>query len=147
MATLQDKGDSGVGFVIADLLRRGIKVLLPLSEHLPFDLVTYHESALLRVQVKYRAAKGGRVAFMLRNGYADRNGTHRVPLSLSSVDVFAVYCPDSEHVYYVSSCEVSSNRASFEFRLVPSKIKNGRSHLASEYLDPLSAFRKVGREA
>lgn len=35
----KDKGDKGTGNVIADLLSKGIQICLPLSEHLPFDLI------------------------------------------------------------------------------------------------------------
>ena len=35
----KDKGDLGVACVITDLMKAGIQVSLPLSEHLPFDLI------------------------------------------------------------------------------------------------------------
>lgn len=38
----KDKGDIGLGCVIADLLKHDIQVALPVSEHLPFDLIAIH---------------------------------------------------------------------------------------------------------
>ena len=38
-------------------------MLLPLTEHAPFDLVAYKDGRFYRVQVKYRAAKDGFVRF------------------------------------------------------------------------------------
>ncbi len=37
-----------------DLLEQGFAVLLPLTEHCPFDLVAYKDGEFRRVQVKYR---------------------------------------------------------------------------------------------
>ncbi len=51
----KDKGDLGVGFVIADLIRNDIKVALPISEHLPFECIAISpEGGLCRVSVKSR---------------------------------------------------------------------------------------------
>ena len=53
----KDKGDEGLGQVIADLMTHGVQVAVPLSEHLPFDLVAIDEGgAMRRVQVRYRAS-------------------------------------------------------------------------------------------
>jgi PD-(D/E)XK endonuclease len=58
----KDKGDLGLGFIIGDLLRAGIQVALPLSEHLPFDAIAVDEQGgLRRLQVKYRAVRQGRI--------------------------------------------------------------------------------------
>src|SRR5688572_4944057 len=38
----KDKGDIGLTSVMADLVRHDIQVALPISEHLPFDLVAVH---------------------------------------------------------------------------------------------------------
>ena len=37
----KDKGDLGLTKIISDLTEKEFKVLLPISEHLPFDLVEY----------------------------------------------------------------------------------------------------------
>lgn len=37
----KEKGDVGVAKAIADLSIKGFKILTPLTEHLPFDLVVY----------------------------------------------------------------------------------------------------------
>src|SRR4030081_1830150 len=53
----KDKGDEGLGQVIADLMTSGVHVAVPLSEHLPFDLIAISEhGAMRRVQVRYRAS-------------------------------------------------------------------------------------------
>ena len=53
----KDKGDEGLGQVIADLMANGVQVAVPLSEHLPFDLIAIGEhGAMRRVQVRYRGS-------------------------------------------------------------------------------------------
>jgi hypothetical protein len=53
----KDKGDEGLGPVIGDLMTHGVHVAVPLSEHLPFDLVAIGEHGTVRrVQVRYRTS-------------------------------------------------------------------------------------------
>lgn len=95
------KGDQGVGFVIANLLSNGIQVALPLSEHLPFDLIgIYPDGNLKKISVKYRKAKNGKIEINFRSIYSDKKGLHIKELNKSTVDMFAVYCPDTQTVYY-----------------------------------------------
>ncbi len=53
----KDKGDLGVFKAQADLAAQGFMVLLPLTEHAPFDLVIYKDRVFRRVQVRYRTCK------------------------------------------------------------------------------------------
>jgi hypothetical protein len=50
----KDKGDLGVAKTIPDLLNHQIRCCVPLSEHLPFDLIAVMPdfATLRRVQVK-----------------------------------------------------------------------------------------------
>lgn len=97
----KNKGDLGVLCAQVDLARRGYAVLLPLTEHAPFDLVAYKDGRFYRVQVKYRTVKNGFVSFRLSTCWADRHGVHTVPVDLSSVDLFCIYCPETDRCYYV----------------------------------------------
>lgn len=90
-----------MGFVIADLLSKGIQVALPISEHLPFDLIAMNtDGQLKKVSVKYRECKKGILNIKFRSCYSDKNGVHTKKLDKKHVDVFAVYCPDTNSVYY-----------------------------------------------
>jgi hypothetical protein len=98
----KDKGDKGTGNVIADLLSKGIQVCLPLSEHLPFDLIAVKEDGrLMRVSVKYRTLKKGSVIVAFTSSYSDSHGVHIKAVNKSLIDLLAIYCPDSKEVYYV----------------------------------------------
>lgn len=104
----KDKGDIGLGFVMADLLSNGIQVALPISEHLPFDCVAIPETGrMLKLSVKYRAcSKTGTLDVPLASSWADRLGTHKRLHDRSAYDALAIYCPDTKRCYYVMMSEV-----------------------------------------
>jgi hypothetical protein len=103
------KGDIGVGFVVADLLENGIVPALPMSEHLPFDIVAISAcSHISRVSVKYREKnKYGCVVVPLSSVWADKKGNHVKKADKSLFDVTAIYCPDTKKVYYVRNDETN----------------------------------------
>jgi len=90
----------GVLHAKVDLAEKGYTLLLPLSEHAPFDLVAYKDGRFLRVQVKYRAAVNGAIFVQLKSAWADRHGTHMVPVDKQAIDLFCIYCPDTRACYY-----------------------------------------------
>jgi hypothetical protein len=105
----KEKGDLAVAMVIADMKKNGIGLALPLSEHMPFDLIaidTANGYALRKVQVKYATCLNGKIAFNLRTSYADRHGSHVKPVDRSTFDAYAIYCPDTDLVYYVNNYEI-----------------------------------------
>lgn len=83
----KDKGDLAVGQVIADLWKVGAHVCLPISEHLPFDLIALSPSMkeVRRVQVKYVSMREGSLRLSLRNTHADRRGIHHKTIRLDEM--------------------------------------------------------------
>src|SRR5688572_16021202 len=70
----KDKGDLGVAKTIPHLLAHGIHCCVPLSEHLPFDLIAVMPdvTTLRRIQVKYRKiARRGCIELNFRSNYYD----------------------------------------------------------------------------
>lgn len=68
----KDKGDLAVAKTLAHLLEHDIRCCLPLSEHLPFDLIAVMPDmrTLRRVQVKYRTAEArGVIVLPFRSNY------------------------------------------------------------------------------
>jgi hypothetical protein len=96
----KNKGDLGVAKAHCDLVEKGYVVLFPTTEHAPFDLVAYDGIRFIRIQVKYRRAVNGSVQIRLESWWADRNGSHGKPINKSEIDVFCVYCPDTNKCYY-----------------------------------------------
>jgi hypothetical protein len=96
----KNKGDLGVAKAYCDLVEKGFLVLFPTTEHAPFDLVAYDSENFKRIQVKYRRAVNGSIQIRLENWWTDRNGSHKKPTNKSQVDLFCVYCPDTDKCYY-----------------------------------------------
>lgn len=129
----KDKGDKGTGNVIADLLSKGIQVCLPLSEHLPFDLIAIkNEGTLLRVSVKYREIKNGSVSVSFRSSYSDSKGVHTKEVDKNMIDLLAIYCPQTALVYYVDPFKFDKN---VTLRIEESKNNQTKGiNLAKDYL-------------
>ncbi len=94
------KGDLGVAKAYCDLVEKGFIILFPSTEHAPFDLVAYDGNKFIRIQVKYRRAVNGSIPIRLGNWWADKNGSHSKQVDKNQIDVFCVYCPDTDKCYY-----------------------------------------------
>jgi hypothetical protein len=133
----KDKGDLGLVMVIADLARNGIGVYLPLSEHQPADLIAMHEERrIARVQVKYRSLSAiGCVDVIFRSVYSDRNGWHVKPVDRSQFDCYAIYCPESDKVYYLRNDDIpETNAKSISLRVLPAANNQKKKVImASDY--------------
>jgi hypothetical protein len=129
----KDKGDKGTGNVIADLLSKGIQVCLPLSEHLPFDLVAVkQDGTLMRVSVKYRTLNKGSVVVAFASSYSDFHGVHTKAADKSLIDLLAIYCPETNEVYYLIPSHFDG---SVTLRLEEPKNNQTKGvHLAKNYL-------------
>jgi hypothetical protein len=120
----KDKGDIGVLKAQADLAVQGCVVLLPLTEHAPFDLVIYRDRAFQRIQVKYRSCnRRGCLEVRFHSIWSDRRGVHRVPMEKQDIDIVCVYCPDTDECYYSDPVRF---RRSVSLRLKPTR-NNQRS--------------------
>lgn len=98
----KDKGDLGVLKAQIDLFEQGFTLFVPLTEHCPFDLVAYREGVFRRIQVKYRKAdRSGKVDIKFATCWTDRKGTHTNPVDKDEIDLFCIYCPDTDECYYV----------------------------------------------
>lgn len=127
----KDKGDLAQAKVQADLIERGAMVLLPLTEHAPFDLVGYLDGTFYRLQVKYRTVSEGGLAIQFRSVWADRHGVHTKRMPRHEVDVVAVYCPDTRECYYIDPQDFGE---SVKLRVVaPKNGQRSRIVLASDF--------------
>jgi hypothetical protein len=128
----KDKGDLGVLKAQADLFAQGFHVLLPLTEHAPFDLVAYKDGRFWRVQVKYRTPKpSGVMTIDFRSCWNDRHGTHMRPMNKQEVDLVCVYCPADDRCYYFNPRRF---RNSVWLRLSPARNGNRKNiHMAIDF--------------
>lgn len=139
----KDKGDLGVVMVIADLVRHGVDVYVPLSEHQPSDLIAAdRRGRIARVQVKYRTLeRTGIVSIDFRNTYSDSHGVHSKLADHSQFDCYAVYCPQTEKVYYLRIDDIPKESKQYvSLRIVPTANNQKKKVImASDY----AAFGRI----
>jgi len=131
----KDKGDTGVGFVIADLMSKNIQVCIPISEHQPYDLVGIRSNGTtIKISVKYRKASEGTVDIQFKSVYSDSRGSHSEFTDKSCIDLMAIYCPDTQKVYYINP---SNFNLAVSLRISPTKNNQTKGILfADSYLIP-----------
>lgn len=141
----KDKGDSGLGHVIASLLSQGIQVALPLSEHLPFDLIAISkEGDLCRVSVKYRAKKKGKIEIPMRSCWSNAEGVHVRHLEPGEIDALAIYCPDTAVCYFLGPGHVQVR--TIVLRIDPSMSgRLSQVKWACDFTDPSVIFGEASR--
>ena len=61
----RDVGKLGEIIAMKELAKLGYDILLPTSDHLPFDFVVHKDGNLLKVQVKTRSKANGALSFKL----------------------------------------------------------------------------------
>ena len=138
----KDKGDLGVAKVFADLVEKGFGLLFPATEHAPFDLVAYNDAGhFIRVQVKYRSARGGAIKLEFKSTWSDRHGVHKRPMDKASVDVVAVYCPEVDRCFYV---DPSRHGGTVTLRLEPTKNCQQIGVTYAELFSQLPDVTKMG---
>jgi len=128
----KDKGDLGVLKAQVSLYEQGYSILLPLTEHAPFDLVAYKDNGFKRVQVKYKALdKNGSLTIKFRSCWTDKNGTHMKAVDKGVIDLYCLYCPDTDECYFLDPKEFDK---SVSLRVEAPK-NNQRQHIkfASDY--------------
>lgn len=106
----KSKGDLGVLKAQVDLFEQGFTICVPQTEHAPFDLAVYRNGEFLRVQVKYRKVdRHGKIDIKFSTCWTDRHGTHTVLVNKREVDLYCVYCPDTDECYYLKPNSFQSN--------------------------------------
>ncbi|MGV6825436.1 MAG: group I intron-associated PD-(D/E)XK endonuclease [bacterium] len=99
----KEKGDLGVLKAQLDLFEQGFVILNPVTEHAPFDVVGYKDRKFIRVQVKYKSVdRTGSVTVHFRSSWTDKNGTHMRQVDKDEVDLYCIYCPDTDECYYLN---------------------------------------------
>lgn len=119
MKNTTHKGNITTLKVATRLVELGKRVLYPLGEGYPYDLVYEEDNGkLLKVQCKTGLLDSGvikvRLVSILRSGESKR-------YSCNDVDVFGIYCPQLDKVYVFPNSE----KASVYLRIEPPKSNQG----------------------
>lgn len=122
----KDKADIAVLKVMADMAGKGYSIFVAISEHLPFDLIAYDGSRMIRVQVKYRdepANAPGRAKLDIRRRWSDSKGSYSQDADKSEVELYALYAPKTDRCYYIWADEFGQRLTihldSLDYQLAP----------------------------
>jgi hypothetical protein len=127
-----DKGNIGYAMVIADVMKKGYFVFTPIADTTSVDMVIgNNKMELKRVQVKYRTKTNKGVLEIPIHTVV--NGK-KVQVDVSKVDLWAIYCPDTDTVYYVPT-EIVKGKTSIYLRIDEPVKKNNKMHFARDYVE------------
>ncbi len=119
-AITKTKGDLGQAMVMADALRRGYKVAMPLGEDWRYDLIVLRDKKLLRVQCKYVESTRGVVKVRCET----HDGRNYYRYKQEDLDYIAVYDKITEKCYYINCSYLGKGRGSLSLRT--QKTRNGQ---------------------
>lgn len=113
VAETKTKGDLGVAMIMADVLKRGYKVAIPVGEDWDYDLIVLWNGELERVQVKYTESDGKviHVPCRSRNNWSVKKYTQKM------IDWIAVYDKTTDKCYYLPSSLLGNGRVWINLRL------------------------------
>ena len=127
---VNEKGAVGLIEVIRDLTKKGYECFTPIHDYSKVDLIVMNkDSQLLKLQIKYRTTVRDKIDV----GFHSVVNSKKVPMDLSVIDGWAVYCPEVDKVVYVHKSEINSELNGFSFRLRPGKAtfntSNGKTRV------------------
>jgi hypothetical protein len=103
-----DVGQRSEAAVLASFVKLGLRVLTPFGTNHRYDFVLDLGSRFVRVQCKTGRLRGGAIKFSARSIRSNRRGNYCRPY-LEEIDLFAIYCPDTEAVYALPVEEATSS--------------------------------------
>ena len=113
-------GTRSVGIIIANLIKAGTKVSLPIDGSLAYDLIADTNGSLARVQCKTGRVVNGAVLFKTSSiSYYKGEVKSRIDY-IDKADLFAVYCESTDKVYVVPVKDCPSGGSGC-LRIDPSK--------------------------
>lgn len=128
-----ERGDLSVAMITAAFLRSQWVVLKPLSEGHRYDLVIDRGNGFERVQCKTGRLRRGAVLFNACSSLAHHRGRNVGRRGYrGQIEIFAVYCPETDEVYVVPVQDVPENDASLRVE-APKNNQTTGIKLASDY--------------
>jgi hypothetical protein len=126
-----DVGHRTEAIVMAALVKRGYRVLTPFGTNQRYDIAIDVGERFLRAQIKTGRLREGTIIFAVKSVRSNTRRTY-VRTYENEVDLFLIYCPDTDRIYAVPIEEATSSVGAL--RVAPTA--NGqakRIRWASEY--------------
>lgn len=95
-----DVGERTEAIVLAELVRRGYKVLVPFGHNHRYDLVLDVGDRMLRIQCKTGRVSRGAIKFHAESIRSNTRGSRRRSYQ-DDADLFLVFCPELGKIYAV----------------------------------------------
>ena len=102
---------------MAEALRRGYKVALPVGEDWRYDLIVLRQNKLERVQCKYTESNGQYVEVRCRS----TNNWNVLKYTKEDVDWVVAYDKTTDRCYFIPSSMLGTGRSTIWLRLLPPK--------------------------
>jgi hypothetical protein len=104
-----DVGERSEAIIFAELVKRGHQVLIPYGTNHRYDLVIDVGGRFLRAQCKTGRLRGGVVRFNTVSTRANTLRAYTTPHDADQIDLFLIYCPDTDRVYALDVDEAASS--------------------------------------
>lgn len=121
---VNEKGAIGLIEVIRDLTKRGFECFTPIHDYSGVDLIVLNEQKHpIRLQVKYRNSeiRNGKSTNIVGIGFHSVVNGKKIPIDISFIDGWAIYCPEVDTIVYVNKEEIDLSLHGVSFRLVEGK--------------------------
>ena len=103
-----DVGERSEAIILAELVKRGHRVLVPYGTNHRYDLVVEAGGRFLRVQCKTGRLRQGVIRFSTVSTRVNTVRTYIAPYDADQIDLFLIYCPDTGQVYALDVGEAAS---------------------------------------
>jgi hypothetical protein len=104
-----DVGETSEAVILAELVKRGHRVLVPYGTNHRYDLVIDVGGRFLRAQCKTGRRRGAVIKFNTASTRANTLRAYTKAYDSDQIDLFLIYCPDTERVYALDVGEAASS--------------------------------------
>jgi hypothetical protein len=104
-----DVGQRSEAAILAALVKRGHRVLIPYGTNHRYDLVINVGGRFLRAQCKTGRLRGGVIRFNTASTRVNTRRAYTTPYDAEQIDLFLIYCPGTERVYALDVGEAASS--------------------------------------
>jgi PD-(D/E)XK endonuclease len=105
-----DVGERSEAIILAELVKRGHRVLVPYGTNHRYDLVIDTGTRFLRAQCKTGRLRQGVIKFNTASTRANTLRAYTKPYNSGQIELFLIYCPETERVYALDVDEATSSQ-------------------------------------
>jgi PD-(D/E)XK endonuclease len=103
-----DVGERSEAIILAELVKRGHRVLIPYGTNHRYDLVINVGGRFLRAQCKTGRLRRGVIRFATASTQTNTLRAYTTPYDSDQIDLFLIYCPETDRVYALDVGEAAT---------------------------------------